>query len=455
MTGPRTVRVVLGAALVLCLIGGIAVVAMTRLGIGKTEVTAYFDNSNGIYPGDDVMILGVQVGTIDKIEPQPRRAKITFHVDDKYKVPAQANAVIISPTLVTARAIQLTPAYTSGPVMHSGAVIPRQRTAVPVEFDDLRQQLEKLTQTLQPTKPGGVSTLGGFINTAADNLRGQGTSIRQSLIELSQALSVLGDHSNDIFGTLKNLSVLVAALHSSTDLMSHLNVNLASATRLLSNDSNEVGNAVKDLNAALGDVQSFVADNREAVGTASDKLSSVSQALVESLDDLKQTLHVAPTAFQNFVNIYEPAGAALTGALSLNNFSNPLQFICSAIQAASRLNAEKSAKLCVQYMAPIIKNRQYNFLPIGTDFFVGAQARPNEVTFSEDWLRPLTEAGRVRDFYEGPLSANQPPSPPAGAPAPAPDAPPLTAEAPSPTGATSTDPAAGLSGMMVPPGGGS
>jgi phospholipid/cholesterol/gamma-HCH transport system substrate-binding protein len=455
VSASRRSRIVLAAVLSLCLVAAIAIVVFPRA-IGKTELTAYFDNSNGIYKGDDVMILGVPVGSIDTIEPQPQRVKITFHVDDKFDVPANANAIIISPTLVTARAIQLTPAYTSGPVMDSGAVIPQERTAVPVEFDDLRKQLEKLTDTLQPTQPGGVSTLGEFVNVAADNLRGQGANIRAMIVELSQTLSALGDHSNDLFGTLKNLSTLVKALRSSTNLLRQLNGNLASATGLLSNDSNEIGNAVKDLNTALNDVQGFVAENREPLGTTAEKLSSISTALVESLDDIKQTLHVAPNAFQNFANIYEPAGAALTGALSGNNFADTLQFICSAVQSASRLNAQQSAKLCVQYLAPIIKNRQYNFFPIGGNPIVGAQARPNEVTFSEDWLRPLTEAGRVRDFYEGPMPTDARPPPPDAPPAGAQDPGlPLAAEAPLPTGSMPTDPATGLTGMMVPPGGGS
>jgi phospholipid/cholesterol/gamma-HCH transport system substrate-binding protein len=456
MSISRRGRAGLAVALVLCLIGAIAVVALKSAGVGRTEVVAYFDSSKGIYVGDDVMVLGVPVGEIDKIEPQPQRAKITFHVDDKFKVPANANAIVISPTLVTARAIQLTPAYTNGPVMESGAVIPQQRTAVPVEFDDLRDQLKKLTDTLQPTEPGGVSTLGAFVNTAAENLRGQGADIRQTLIDLSQAISALGDHSNDLFGTVKSLSILVSALRSSTDLMRQLNTNLASVTGLLANDSDEVANAVRDLNVAVGDVRGFVADNRESLGTTSDKLASVSQALVDSIGDIKQTLHVAPNAFQNFVNIYEPANAALTGALTLNNFADPIQFLCGAIQAASRLGAEQSAKLCVQYLAPIIKNRQYNFLPFGENFFVGPQARPNEVTFSEDWLRPQTEAGRVRDYYEGPLPSPPPPGapPPDASPAGA-GGPALPAEQPVAPAAMSTDPAAGLPGMMVPPGGGS
>ena len=92
--------------------------------------------------------------------------------------------------------------------------------------------------------------------------------------------------------------------------------------------------------------------------------------------------------WQNFYNIFEPANGSLTGALAVNNFANPVTFLCGAIQAASRLNAEQSSKLCVQYLAPIVKNRQYNFPPIGENFLVGAQARPNEVTYSEDWMRP-------------------------------------------------------------------
>jgi phospholipid/cholesterol/gamma-HCH transport system substrate-binding protein len=120
----------------------------------------------------------------------------------------------------------------------------------------------------------------------------------------------------------------------------------------------------------------------------------------------------------------------------INNFANPISFLCGAIQAASRLGAEQSAKLCVQYLAPIMKNRQYNFLPLAQNVFVGATTRPNELTYSEDWMRP--------DYI--------PPQPPPGA-APSPEAalppppgPPLAAEAP-----TATNPADGLTGMMVPP----
>jgi phospholipid/cholesterol/gamma-HCH transport system substrate-binding protein len=455
----RNARIGLAAALVLALIAGIVVVTRTVGSTNQTKVTAYFANTNGMFVGDEVRILGVPVGKIEEIEPQPESVKVTFTYADNYKVPADAKAVILAPSLVTSRAIQLTPSYTSGPVLADNAVIPLGRTAVPVEYDEFRQQLEKLSDSLQPTQPGGVSTLGAFVNTAADNLRGQGASIRDTIVKLSAAFSALGDHSNDLFSTFKNLSIIVSALQDSRDLLRQLNVNFAAVTGLLSNGPDEVGSAVASINDVVGDVRSFLAENRESVGTTADRLASVTKALNDSSDDIKQALHIAPTTFQNFLNLYQPAQASLMGVLALNNFANPISFLCGAIQAASRLGAEQSAKLCVQYLAPIIKNRQFNFLPFGVNPFVGATARPNEITYSEDWLRP--------DYVPPPGAT---PAPTAADAAPA-DPSPLAAEAPMPTGtppsktppdqspmpaqAQPTNPSDGLTGLMVPPGGGS
>ncbi|BCP14227.1 MCE family protein [Mycobacterium paraintracellulare] len=426
--------------LTLVLAAGLIAVVRSALSAGHTNVVAYFTNSNGVYEGDDVLILGIPVGKIAKIEPQPDRVKISFWYDDNYQVPADAKAVIVSPSLVTARNIQLTPAYTVGAALANGAVIPQQRTAVPQEYDDLRQQLEKLTEMLQPTQPGGVSTLGGFVNTAAANLRGQGANIRDTILKLSQAVSALGDHSDDLFTTVKNLSLLVSALHDSSGLLGQLNENLAAVSGLLSNDPAEVGDAIRNLDDVVSDVKTFISDNREALGTTSDKLSSVSQTVVGSLDDIKQTLHIAPNVVSNVQNMYQPAQATLSGIPTINNFANTIQFLCSAVQAASRLGAAQSSKLCVQYLAPIIKNRQYNFLPIGENLFVGASARPNEITHSEDWLRP---------DYVAPQAA-----PPAVPPPPSASPPPPEAPAPLPPQPVVTDPGKGLSGMMVPLGDG-
>jgi phospholipid/cholesterol/gamma-HCH transport system substrate-binding protein len=411
----RAVRLTTLVSLVMTIVVGITVVATPWWKhLSRNTYVAYFANTNGLYTGDEVRILGVAVGTVEQIDPQPNAAKVTFSVDSHYPVPADARAAILSPSLVTARAIQLVPAYSGGPKLSDGATIPLERTAVPVEWDDLRKQLEKLTDSLQPVTPGGPSALGEFIDTTAANLRGEGDTARDTVIKLSQAVSALGDHSTDIFSTVRNLQLLVSALSSSSDLLAAFNRNLADVSTVLSNTPNEWAQAMQGLDGAVNDLRGFVADNREALGTTFDHLNAITTAMNDSRGDIKQTLHVAPTVFQNFMNIYQPAQSAVTGILAPVNFADTVQFLCGAIQAAARVGSQQSAKLCVQYLSPIIKNRQYNFPPIGINPFVGAAARPNEITYSEDWLNP-----------------HRPPPPAAST--------------------RSADPSQGLQGLMVPP----
>jgi phospholipid/cholesterol/gamma-HCH transport system substrate-binding protein len=411
----RQLRLATAAVLVSTLTAALFLVAGPPWAqLHKHVYTAYFTNTNGLYTGDEIRILGVAVGTVDRIEPLPDAARVTFSVGAQYRIPADARAAILSPSLVSARAIQLVPAYSGGPELANGASIGLERTAVPVEWDDFREQLEKLTDSLQPADTTGRSAVGEFVTTAAANLRGQGDTARETVIKLSQAMSALGDHSTDIFSTVRNMQLLVSALTSSSDLLAAFNVNLADITTVLSSSTREFADAMTSLDSAVTDLRGFIGENREGFGVTVDHLAAITTALNESRGDLKQVLHIAPSVFQNFVNIYQPAQSAITGVMALGNFANTVQFICGGIEALARANSLQASKLCVQYLAPIIKNRQYNFLPIGGNPFVGTAARPNEITYSEDRLRPA--------------AAQQPPEP-----------------APQPV-----DPELGLPGLLLP-----
>jgi len=106
LPNPRTaVAMTLIAVLVAGIVGAVRISERNS----RTVVVAYFDNSTGLFVGDDVRIRGVRVGKVERIEPQPQRAMITFWFDRKFNVPAEALAVILSPQLVSGRAIQLTP----------------------------------------------------------------------------------------------------------------------------------------------------------------------------------------------------------------------------------------------------------------------------------------------------------------------------------------------------------
>lgn len=174
------------AAVVVVLIVGAAVMFVPKL--FQNTITAYFPATTGLYSGDDVRVLGVKVGTIDSIEPGADFARVTMNVKKSVEIPADAKAVIVAPSLVSGRFVQLTPVYAGGPTMGDGASIPVERTAVPVEWDEIKTELNKLSEALGPQGADPQGSLGTFIDTAADNLDGNGESLRNTLRELSETM---------------------------------------------------------------------------------------------------------------------------------------------------------------------------------------------------------------------------------------------------------------------------
>jgi phospholipid/cholesterol/gamma-HCH transport system substrate-binding protein len=65
-----------------------------------------------------------------------------------------------------------------------------------------------------------------------------------------------------------------------------------------------------------------------------------------------------------------------------------MQFLCSTIQAGSRLGYQESAELCAQYLGPILDAIKFNYLPFGLNLFQTAETTPKEVAYSEPRLQP-------------------------------------------------------------------
>jgi phospholipid/cholesterol/gamma-HCH transport system substrate-binding protein len=406
----------------------------------------------GLYPGDDVRIVGVPVGTISSIEPQPQAVKITMSLNNGIRVPADAHAIIVAPNLVSARFIALTPAFTGGQAMADGATIAPDRTGVPVEWDEVKEELTKLSRTLGP-QAGTQGPLAEFVNQAADTFDGNGDSFRQALRELSQTAGRLGDSRTDLFGTVRNLQVLVNALSNSNEQIVQFSGHLASVTQVLADSSNNLDGTLGTLNQALGDVRGFLHDNNDVLINQVNKLTDFTKILSDQHDDLEQLLHVTPNGLANFYNIYNPAQGTLGGLLSLPNFQNPVQFICGgSFDAGATVDNYKRAEICRERMAPVLRRLTMNFPPLLFHPINSITAYKGQIIYDT----PATQAKAqtpIPDLHwqpapgvtppqapqSGDLSAFMvPPTPPAadpsGAPAQGAPAAPLPAEAPAPSG---------------------
>jgi virulence factor Mce-like protein len=365
---------------------------------GPKSITAYFTSATAIYPGDQVRVSGVKVGTIKSIEPQGTQAKLTLKVDRDVPIPADAKAIIFTENLVAARFVELTPAYrTSGPVMADAAVIPVQRTAVPVEWDEVKNQLMRLATDLGPNAKVSTPAISRFIDSAANALQGNGDKLRQTLAQLSGVARTFANGSGNIVDIIKNLQTFVTALRDSNVQMVQFNNRLATLTSVVNDSKSDLDAALTDLSEAVGEVQRFIAGTRDATSEQLARLSNAIQPLVDQHMALENVLHGAPTALSNFFNDYNADTGTIVGGFGIMNFANPtwsgiLLPIpipgCTQVGAVENVTATESGKLCSLFLGPGLRVLNFNSLPFPINPFLQKAVDPANVVYTEDRLAP-------------------------------------------------------------------
>ncbi|MEB4209566.1 MCE family protein [Mycobacterium sp. 94-17] len=336
---------------------------LLRPGGKHYELIGMFSSAVGIYPGDDVRVAGVRVGSITGIRPQRKLVRITMSVRPDVQVPANAKAIIVSPNLVSARFIQLGPTYEEGPVLPPEYTLGPDRTGVPVEWDEIKTELTDLTAKLGPASGDRQGPVSALINQAADTFDGNGESFRQALTQLSRVAGRLSDSRTDLFGTVKNLQLLVKALSNSNEQIVQFSNRLASVSQVLADSSTDLDKSLGTLNQALGDVRKLLKDNNSAVIAQVQKLSELTKMVSDQSEDLEQVLHVAPNASANFMNMYSPAQGSMAGIISLPFFANPVQFICGSLESSGTTDYFRRAEICRERMGPVLKRIAVNYPP--------------------------------------------------------------------------------------------
>jgi phospholipid/cholesterol/gamma-HCH transport system substrate-binding protein len=324
-TGRRGVALVVVLALV-----ATAVVVLWPGG-GSRSGTAFFARTVGLYPGSDVRILGVKVGEVTRVRPQGNRVRVDFTYGDDYQVPRDAKAVVVSPSVVSDRYVQLTPAYTGGPVLADGARIALRRTAVPVELDRVFESLDDLDVALGPKGANKDGALSRLLAVGADNLDGQGRKVNHTVTDLSRALTTLARGKDDLFGTVRNLQVFTTALARNDGQVRSFNQDLASVADQLAGERQELALALRNLAVALGEVASFVKDNKADLTADVAGLADVTGTLAKQKDALAEVLDAGPVALSNLQLAYNPTSGTLDTRDNAQQLDNPALFLCSLL----------------------------------------------------------------------------------------------------------------------------
>lgn len=300
---------VLAAFVVLALLAAVFLL-FTNGGREKT-VVADFKVANSLYKGNEVRVIGVPVGRIEKIEPEGDHVRVTLTYNSDVKLPADATAAVVSPSIVGDRFVQLGPVYTGGPTLPDNAKIGLDRTAVPVELDDIFKSVDNLALALGPKGANKDGALSRLVNSTADQFQGQGEQLRQTLENFSKLSTTLDNNHEALFTSVTEVDQFVKLLHKNDKDVRDFFDSTADVSKVLEKERKDLADTIEALGKALVYVRDFVRENRTAIRGNVDNLERLAGILSNRSEEIDHLMAEAPTALADL----GAAGGSKNGTL--------------------------------------------------------------------------------------------------------------------------------------------
>lgn len=317
---------------------------------GGTEtrtVRAHFVRAVSIYPGSDVRVMGVKVGTVKAVVPEGDTIRVDMEYDAGYKVPATAKAAIVTPTLVADRYVQLAPAYTKGAVMKTGADIPMQDTGNPVELDRIYKSLATLTEALGPNGVNKDGTLDKVLRAGSKALKGRGDLANETIVNLAAATKTFGDNADPLFTSVRQIAQFTNTLAENDQVVNAFMTDLAGVSTQLSGERVEINGALRQLARALSTVRSFVHDNKALLRKDIENLTGVVGSLAKEKDALALVLEKGPLGAGNLALAYDVPSGSIGSRVQLGPLASDFDgFLCGVVSNSLKDKPEDAKAAC-------------------------------------------------------------------------------------------------------------
>ncbi len=309
-------------AKVLAVVTALTVIAAT-VGVGwwylgsdqdTITVTAQFDSASGLYEGNEVAVLGMPVGKITRITAKGGYVEVDFTVDRHVKVPAAAQAVTVSTSILTDRQIELTPPYRGGPTLQNHDTIGLPRTKTPVEFSSVLNVLDKVTKSLEGDGHGG-GPVADVLNGGAEVVQGNGEKIKAALGELAKALRLSSDGGattrEQITTIVKNISSLFDAVAANDTKLREFAATIHQVSQIMADEEFGSGDTGRKLDQLVQRAGDLLDANRDTVKRAILNGNTTLGSVVNQQRDLTELLDVAPMLADNAYNMIDRANGSV------------------------------------------------------------------------------------------------------------------------------------------------
>jgi virulence factor Mce-like protein len=245
------------------------------------EVAADLTRSYNLFPGSPVRVLGVDVGRIIDLDIEPGRStvRVRMRIDGDIDLPADASAIVVPESLLGERYVQL-PAYTEGPRLEAGSVIPVDRTSVPFEFDEVLEGLNDFVGGLDGPE------VGRFVDNLAEVLGGQGDQLGRTIDRAHEAIGVLKNNDDELIALAARLADLNTTLGTRDQQIARIIQDFDTLARSLVDDAGDLDAALRGVVSLTTELDGLLAENSERLTSDIEVLTRVGRTAQRNLDNL-------------------------------------------------------------------------------------------------------------------------------------------------------------------------
>jgi phospholipid/cholesterol/gamma-HCH transport system substrate-binding protein len=219
---------------------------------------AEFTDAVGLYPGNKVALLGIEVGTTTAIVNKTDHVEVDFTVPTDLDLPADVGAVTYSQSIVTDRHIELTKPYTSGPKFTGPGCIRLKSTRTPISISETFTAIGKLADAIMepqhgqdPSRAPGVQAINDSLRAASRSLDGTGAGLNQTLRNLVTMLADPYKADADYRQLFENSEILTSDFLKNWDSFAGFVQTLPATTQLVEGLSDNFGAAMSHLSHLL------------------------------------------------------------------------------------------------------------------------------------------------------------------------------------------------------------
>jgi virulence factor Mce-like protein len=261
----------------------------TASGPSGVRLTAYFDKGISLYKASSVKVLGLPAGRVTSIKVVGDKVEVKLRMNGDVPVPEDVKAAIVPLSLIGERYVQLFPAWTEGtPRARDGAVIPNERTAIPVEPDEALAAIKHLLDALDPQATGRL------VKNLGDDLKGRGPDLNGALKGLADLTTALADKDQQLLAIIDHFDRFTATLATREVALGKVMDGFAQTTGLLADERRAIESLVKNLASVATSGLNLTSEHAAKLDRDLTVLTRTLQSVNVNIDAVRNLLDAGP-----------------------------------------------------------------------------------------------------------------------------------------------------------------